>query len=202
VTARPDVEARHREQRRRTRRRILDAAHALLAEGAWSEVSLESVMARADLSRTAFYRHFPDRSALLLALLDDVGVQLEDIGLTWGADGRDLAADLPRALGEMVDTYARHGALLASVAEGATQDPALGTAFDELVDRIVELSAQRIAAEAAAGRSPVQDAGGVARALVLMNEAYLRGVLRHEGRVDPARATAVLAEVWLATVYR
>ena len=53
---------------RRNARRILDAAAELLA--ADSLVSLERIAARAHVSRTTLYHHFPSREALLDTLTD------------------------------------------------------------------------------------------------------------------------------------
>lgn len=51
-----------------TRRSLLDAARQLLNEGGPSRVTLREVGARADVSRGAPYRHFPDKESLLAAV--------------------------------------------------------------------------------------------------------------------------------------
>lgn len=48
----------------------LDAAYALLVEGGVEAVKVMPLAARLGLSRTSFYWHFPDREALLAALVD------------------------------------------------------------------------------------------------------------------------------------
>jgi AcrR family transcriptional regulator len=197
----PDVQAQHRLRRRDTRRRILDAALAMLEDRPWHEISLEQIMGRAELTRTAFYRHFEDRQLLLLALLEDVGVHLGDIPADWERGVDDPAAELRRALGELTTVYARHGRLLAAIAGAATQDPDVRSVYLGLADRLIDAAAARIAAEVAAGRSRVSDPPEVARALIWMNEAYLQGQFGRPPLGDPERAAAALAEVWLATIY-
>jgi len=47
----------------------LEAAHGLLLEGGVEAVKVAPLAQRLNLSRTSFYHHFPDREALLTALL-------------------------------------------------------------------------------------------------------------------------------------
>ena len=114
---------------------------ALLERKPWHEITLEQVMADAGLTRTAFYRHFPSREALLMALLEDVGIRLEELPSAWERDEGDPVDELRQAVDALTALYARVGRLLGAVAE-------------------------RIAADVAAGRSQVQDPLEVARALI------------------------------------
>ena len=53
-------------------RRLLDAAMALIQErGTASQPRVADIVAAAGLSNEAFYRHFPSKDALVLALLED-----------------------------------------------------------------------------------------------------------------------------------
>ena len=201
MSARPDVSRRHREQRELTRRRVLDAARGLLEERPWSEVSLELVATRAELTRTALYRHFADRRALLLAVLDDVGLRLDLVADPWERGEGDPVEQLKAALRELAAVFAEHGRLLQAIADESTQDREVAAAYGALGERLSRSAAGRIAQEVAAGRSRVEDPEEVAAALVWMNERYL---LERFGRAplgDPARAAAALAEVWLRAVY-
>src|ERR1700754_3747598 len=140
MATRPDVQERHRRRRIDARRRVLDAASALLEERPWSAISLGEVMREADLSRTAFYRLFEDRQQLLLALLEDFGPRLARVSDGWlrpdapGADPAAAAApaaaadpreSLYAALRGLIDVYVRPGRLLAAVAEAAGSDDAV-----------------------------------------------------------------------------
>lgn len=201
MASRPDVRARHRARRSGTRRRILDTALALLEDRRWHEITPELVMAEAGLTRTAFYRHFPSREALLVALLEDLGVRLEDLPAAWERGDGDPIAELRRAIDELTTLYVRVGRLLGAVAEAAAQDDDIRSLYVGLAERLVAAVAERIAADVEAGRSEVEDPTEVARALIWMNEGYLQAQFGRTSGGDAARATAALSEVWVATIY-
>lgn len=201
MPARPDVSRRHAERRELSRRRILDAARELLEDRPWSEVGIEDVTHRADLTRTAFYRHFDDRQTLLLALVDDVGVGLDRIADPWERGEGEPLATLRAALRELVGVYHEHGRLLRAIADAATQDPDVSAMYAQLGARFSASASERIAAEVAEGRSQVADPHEVGAALVWMNERYLLDRFGQAPLGDPERAADALTEIWLRAVY-
>ena len=58
------------ERRAATRRELLDAAEALIAERGFAQASLSAIADRAGVSKGAVYHHFQSKDDLLLALLD------------------------------------------------------------------------------------------------------------------------------------
>jgi AcrR family transcriptional regulator len=62
----------------RNRERILDAARRLIARKGVQRITLEAVAAEAGVGRATLFRRFPDRAALLLALLDEHERALQD----------------------------------------------------------------------------------------------------------------------------
>ena len=64
------------EQASATRRKLLDVAIALLCDGGLSAVTSISVSTRAGLTRGAVQHHFPNRRALLRAVVDEVTAEL------------------------------------------------------------------------------------------------------------------------------
>lgn len=75
-------ESRERADAARNRRRILEAASRLIAAKGVHNVTLEGVATEAKVGRATLFRRFPDRSALLLALLDEHEKVLQDQVLT------------------------------------------------------------------------------------------------------------------------
>ncbi|MEB2346242.1 MAG: helix-turn-helix domain containing protein [Deltaproteobacteria bacterium] len=71
-----------------TRRRVLDAAEALYARRGYEPTSMADVAERAGVGVGTLYHHFPDKRALLLALIDDWG----DRELTRARDAHDVGS--------------------------------------------------------------------------------------------------------------
>jgi AcrR family transcriptional regulator len=76
-----------------TRQALLDAAGALLDIGGVDAVTLREVGARAGVSRSAAYRHFADKDALLTVLATNAVSELGDTleGLATGGDSPEQA---------------------------------------------------------------------------------------------------------------
>jgi AcrR family transcriptional regulator len=62
----------------KNRQSILDAARRLIAKNGVRQVTLAGVAAEAGVGRATLFRRFPDRGALLLALLDEHERALQD----------------------------------------------------------------------------------------------------------------------------
>ncbi len=79
-----------------TRRRVLEAAEGLFARAGYDRTSMADVAERAGVAVGTLYHHFPDKRALLFALIDDWG----DRELARGRDDQDFErflGDDPRA---------------------------------------------------------------------------------------------------------
>jgi AcrR family transcriptional regulator len=66
VPARPDRRV------RRTREALRDALLALLVERGWDDIDVQALCVRADIGRSTFYLHFPNKEALLRGSLADL----------------------------------------------------------------------------------------------------------------------------------
>jgi AcrR family transcriptional regulator len=60
------------ERKEETRRQILDAAAAAFAKDGYAAMSLNDVIRHSELTKGAFYFHFPSKEALALAVVDDL----------------------------------------------------------------------------------------------------------------------------------
>lgn len=181
---------------------MLDVGRELVEDRPWSEVSIAEVTRRAGLTRTAFYKHFPDRRALLMALFEDLSDQLAGSADIW-QDGEEdePAALLGEAVAQLVGLYHAHGRLLGAIADEAAQDRELADLYARFGKRLAAGVASRIERDVAAGRSTVEDPAEVATALIWMNERYLRERFGRRPLADPDRCAAALTEVWVRTVY-
>ena len=173
-----------------TRESLLAAALAAFAADGFDAPSLDAICARAGLTRGAFYVHFADREALVVAVVGRVVARFLDAVLATGdaaadlltgvrrfADTVDRAADAPARRRRSPEPLVVAGLLpLHRILEAASRSPAIRT-------RLVEITGEalgRVAAATAAGqlagtvRRDVE-AGVLAAALVALALGVLVG---------------------------
>lgn len=190
--------ARQREQRESTRAEILAAAEAFLRERPYRELSIETVMERTGLTRTAFYRHFDDVPDLVLRLLAEVVKDLYALGERWAASaGEDFPAPAVAGLNGVVEFFARHGPLLRAVAEAAATDAQVERGYQQLREMFIEMTAGTLDRLSAGGQLQVPDTRAMARALNLMNESFLLEEFGREPFGDPDTVLAIVETIWI-----
>jgi AcrR family transcriptional regulator len=191
---------RPRHDPRETEREILDAAERLLRERPFRDFTVQAVMADTGLKRPAFYVHFRDRHDLALRVVDRIRDELLAVAGRW-FEGGVGATDLRIALDGVAAVYVEHGPVLRALAEAAGSDATVETAYRALVQGFIDATARRVRAEQAAGRAADLDPDETARALVWLNESYLREALGRSPTADPSTVVDVLERIWTATLY-
>ena len=86
----------------RTRNALRGALIQLIAERGWDDIAVQDVCERANVGRSTFYSHFPNKDALLLGSLDDLRVELirqADSRAAANRDGNEGAQGFRFALG-------------------------------------------------------------------------------------------------------
>lgn len=76
-----------------TRERLLDAAHASVVAKGFGATSIEELIAETGLSKSGFFYHFPDKTALARALLERYLAEDEKVYDAIFARARDLVDD-------------------------------------------------------------------------------------------------------------
>jgi TetR/AcrR family transcriptional regulator, ethionamide resistance regulator len=178
-----------------TERAFLEATRALLDEGAsFADLSVARIAERAARTRTAFYTHFEDRRALLLALLRDAGGQaITALGPFLAGDGPITFEELQAANRGLLNEFAGEASLIRAVTEAAGYDEQIARLWDEIVGRIIEAARHRLEAH---GRSE-QDARALATALVWMTErTCFQQVVQQSTRLTDDEALHALDQVW------
>ncbi len=187
--------ATQRRQRGETRALIVAAAEDALRTRRFREVNVEDVMEAAGLTRTIFYRHFDDLFDLVVSVarpaIQDLFTLQERILEEPGSDPERLR----KAFGPAVSLFAEHGPLVRAVAEAATFDDQVEELYRAALDRFTLLTARFL--EQARGR-PADEMREPARALTLMNVAYLLDCFGEEHRTTPDAAVATIVEIWSA----
>jgi AcrR family transcriptional regulator len=192
--------ARQREHRESTRREILAAADRFLRERPFRELSVEVVMAATGLTRTAFYRHFDDVTELVLRLLEELGGELYPVAQRWGATaGSDYPSPAIEGLRDIVDFFARNGPLVRAIAQATVTDERIERAYRGALEGFIEITTATLDRLVRLGRLEVRDTAALARALNLMNEAYLLDQFGR-GTGDPQVAVETLTTVWLGVL--
>ena len=134
----------NRRRREEARQRILDATRQILQGKPFRDLTVDELMSATGLSRTAFYRYFPDREAVLLDLLEEVWGELADArdAELGGADFDDASS-----MARLTESLAANQAVLKAITDAAPGDEDLDRAYrafmhsywiDDITARIVE----------------------------------------------------------------
>ncbi len=171
------------------RARILDAARDLLLDRPFSALTVGDVMARADLTRTVFYRHFDTLAQMAPELLPDSADPLLDQVLRGPPE--DLIAAMVTGL---VQLYADNGRWLRALDAAAAADPAVATELDRALVGPRQLLEQLVAS----APHPPADPREFALLLMATHRAYLLDTFGggHDSQERRASATAALMALW------
>ena len=123
---------------------LCEAGWALLREAGPPAVTIDSVVARAGVTRPIFYRHFRDRAHFLAELYDeytrDVSQRTEAV-VARGGDPETLMAN---ALSAYLDCVGERGAHVRALAEHAADQPDLQRARTRARTRQLDLLARTL----------------------------------------------------------
>jgi TetR/AcrR family transcriptional regulator, ethionamide resistance regulator len=138
----------------RRERAILDGALTLLARKPLAEITIDELAAGAEISRSSFYFYFDSKLAVLVALLQELAVDLGRDAEAWlDGSGPDAAA-LRRSLSALAALWRAHGSLLAHAVAAGPSAPEIASWRAGLYDRHVRRLAARIDRDRAAGLAP------------------------------------------------
>ena len=193
-------------RRRRTpeaaQREIVEAAEALLRERPFRELTVDQVMRRTGLSRPSFYVYFRDRHELVLRVVEHLQTDLLTVANRWYESIGGGPTVLREAMNGVVTVYGKHSAVARALADAAVDDPEVEAAYGALIQGFVDVTAEHIERELAAGHLTPVDAPEAAKALVWMTERYLYHSFGSKRRVPPARVTTTLATLWTRSLYQ
>jgi AcrR family transcriptional regulator len=158
------------------RRALIAAAREVFADEGYA-APLSAVARRAGVGQGSLYRHFPDRTALAVAVFDENIGELEQ-----------LAADPETTLDDLLDRVIEQALVSAALIDlitAHTRDPAvrhLGARMNAVADRLVER-------ERAVGRIGAH----VGTDDVMLAVSMLTGLL---ARTDPEQRREVARRAW------
>jgi AcrR family transcriptional regulator len=159
--------------------RLMEATEQLLREGhTYADLGIETIAARAGVSRTTFYDYFEDKRELLLSLgatlINDVLQEADE----WrpGDDHDQTKAELRRIIRSLVRMY-RHPVAIAII-EATFYDEAVRAAWRAEQQRHIERAVRLLSAERDEGRFQPHDSTLEARARAL--HWSIHGTALHE----------------------
>ncbi len=192
-----------RQSRQESRERIVAAATELVRGTPYAALTVDDVMREAGFGRTIFYRHFDDLADLLLRAAQEAIGELFQAQQAFSEARIHAGPDVVRdALRPAVAIYVQHGPLLRAISEAAAGgDEQVAAAQAAMREQFNALLADAMLASPHLGRHPVADRMQTARALNLLNEAYLTDAFGREARVTPAVALQTLTEIWVALIH-
>ena len=195
-------QGRARLSREESRERILAAALELVKERSYQELSVGEIMERAGLERTIFYRHFDDLGHLLmLAGRQEIEGLLEreiDLGIARTGDTPDAVR---AAMEPAVQAYHRSGPLLRTLAEAAAAgDERIAAGHERLHRRFDDLVVEALSEFPNLKDISAEELRELARALNVMNTAYLLDAFGREPRVSVETALDTVSLIWTAVI--
>ena len=124
------------------RRKALTAAGDLIIERGVGALSIEEVAARSGVAKTTIYRHWPERTSLIV---DAVNAHLEHVGTP---DTGSLRGDLVAFFGGMMraDLSGHVGNIIPSLIEAAGRDSEMAILLDRIGSqrrRVIEILLER-----------------------------------------------------------
>jgi AcrR family transcriptional regulator len=199
----PTGSQRPRLSRDEVRNRLIAAATELVRDRSFYELSVAEVTERAGIERTIFYRHFDDLADLLLRAATEAIESLYEAQVELDAGRQEGDFETVRAAVEpAVGVYRRHGPTLRAVTEAGASNPEIAARGAELRRRFNQLAADSLARLSGLRENPPADVSESARALNLLNEAYLRDAFGREPRISAETAVQTLTEIWAAFLDR
>jgi AcrR family transcriptional regulator len=187
------------DRRAATERAILTATATLLEARSFRDISVEEVMGSAGLSRTAFYRYFPDLESVVTRLMGTLASELRAASRLW------LFSDNPEtqlhdALLHFAAVYRDHGRLMQAFDDAASAGPDLKQQWGGTLGELVGPVEKHVAALAESGRVDVAHPVETVRALAVLTDRYLLDVYWAEAVVPIETPTAVLVQIWSRTL--
>jgi AcrR family transcriptional regulator len=189
-------------RREAVEQRVFDAVERLLAEGeSFTSLGVQRIADEAQIARSTFYVHFPDKSTLLMRLTESATRDMFPRPEEWvdGADASGLES-LTRTTARMLGHYRSHADALAALAEVAAYDAEVAAFWRERVDRFADVLRERLERDRRAGRIPRDlDCDVTARLIAWGAERIVsEHIASDDGSGDGRLAASLARAIWAA----
>jgi TetR/AcrR family transcriptional regulator, ethionamide resistance regulator len=182
-------------RRAETRGEIIRATRELLESGdPLALLSIERIVAEANVSRPTFYRHFRDKQDLMAELAQEQVLWIEEVGRGAASSGADLTrGDVDATVSSLVARWAENRRVLAAVIELASYDARMDKTWRAAMQEVGEVAAGMFASAWSTGGAMPEDPETVAEVLSWMIERSCHQIA-HDA-VSEKRVAGALSEV-------
>lgn len=190
---------------RASRARLITASRACFGRRGYAATRIADITAEADMSQAGFYRHFPDKGAILMeALREPLDALLEATGPLTEGSAADLETIVARNT-EFFRVYAEHRQVLRVLRElAAAHEPGLDAVWLDVHQGFVRRIERWLLRLQRAGTLETSDVKLLADALrgVLDQLAYTRlaPATKRPTERDVAALGRVSGEIWSRTL--
>ena len=185
----------------RTRAAILNAALDFVWSHPFREMTVGTLMASTDVSRSAFYQYFHDLHEVMKTLLDMLQDEIFAVAEPWLADIGDPVALVQETLAGLVRVSHERGPFLRAVTDAATTDERIEKDWRRFLEGFDDAATARIEADQAQGLITDFDARPVAIALNRLDAYALIHAFGQHPRSQPEPVQEALARIWISTLY-
>lgn len=180
---------------------MLDAVVRLMADGTpFTELPVQQIAEAADVPRSTFYLHFPDKGQLLLALAGQPVQAMMAAWTDWADANRYEPLSMRLPVERILALYRSNLHMLAALHEVAAYDEEVAAFWHEQLQSVIDTHRDAIVAEQDAGHiHPEADAEQLA---LLIHSMLDRAISLHcladpDGGGDAALALALARSLWL-----
>lgn len=181
--------------------RILSATDQLLGDGhRYTEIPVERILEDADVSRSTFYAHFPDKAALLARLAERAVADFAHAADLWAREDHSAGPDrVEPVLAAMLKAYRKHAPVLGALNEVASYDDSVRDLWRDAAVRYAESTAAMIRRDQAEGlTAPDVDPELTGYAVVQMIQSAIGDHVTHGSpRRDRQLIRALARAGWL-----
>lgn len=180
---------------------LLGALEEYLRDHRLDEINIADISRSAGVTRSAFYFYFENKAAAVSALYEEMYAEGFGAAEVLGGDGtvRDRIESAIRAI---FHGWAHRTHLYRAILDARASSPAVRDQWDAFQQTYVEVVAELVIAERAAGAAPDgPDARAVATALLDLNDRTLERVVHAGAGFDAEQHLDAVVHTWLAAIY-
>jgi len=184
-----------------THEAILSAALEFLWLRPFRVMTVSELMALTEVSRSAFYQYFKDLRELMETLLAMLETEVLTASKPWFLETGDPVALIRESLTGAVSVFHQRGPFFKAVADAATTDERLESAWLLFVKDFDDAVSERIRMDQELGLTAAFDSRTVAHSLNMLNAYTFISAFGRHPRSEPEPVREAIIRIWTSTLY-